>query len=111
MTSALADDWRDVPPPVVSHPRDALTLGRWPWDTAPQPAPVAPVAASVCLTPGCGEPADSDTRRTYGAMRGRCVACATRGKNALRRGRVTRREVAAYVDRGPRTPGRPRGAR
>lgn len=44
MTSALADDWRDVPPPVVSHPRDAFARGLMPWDTAPQPAPVAPVA-------------------------------------------------------------------
>ncbi len=40
MSAACADDWRDVPPPVVSHPRDAATLGRWPWHTAPQPAPV-----------------------------------------------------------------------
>lgn len=110
MTSALADDWRDVPPPVVSHKHDAYERKLMPWDRAPQPAPVAPVAASVCLTPGCGEPADNGPRAT-GPMRGRCLACATRGRNALSRGRATRATVAAYVDRGPRTPGRPRGAR
>ena len=43
--TALADDWRDVPPPVQPHPRDAFALGRMPWDVAPRPVAVAPVAS------------------------------------------------------------------
>lgn len=46
--TTLADDWRDVPPPVVSHKHDAYARGLMPWDTAPRP--VAPQRAPGHLT-------------------------------------------------------------
>lgn len=49
--TTLADDWGDVPPPVVPHPRDAFARGLMPWDTAPQPAPVAPVVPKRTALP------------------------------------------------------------
>jgi len=56
MTSALADDWRDVPPPVVSHKHDAYERKLMPWDTAPQPRPaVAPVRPTRGPRPGVAE--------------------------------------------------------
>jgi len=56
VTAALADDWRDVPPPVVSHKHDAYERKLMPWDTAPQPRPaVAPVRPTRGPRPGVAE--------------------------------------------------------
>ena len=55
--TTLADDWRDAPPPVQPHPRDAFARGLMPWDTAPvaprsKPRPALPTYHAAAMELG-----------------------------------------------------------